>query len=386
VNALDVVILGVAAAAAVGGYRLGLVARASSWLGMLVGIALAARAVGPVAGAIEGASDARIVLTAAGLLLGGAFLGQALGLVVGGRIHYALPRGWPRDADRSAGAVMGAIGVAVAVWLLTPAMAQVPGDTARLARNSSIAGALADLLPPAPDALRELERLVGADLPDVLADLEPAPDLGAPPPTSGLSPEVQEQVAASTVQVEVRACGRVQEGSGAVLAPELVVTNAHVVAGAEELEVVRHPDGARLRGRLVAFDHRRDVAVLAVPGIDRPPLPLGDAGVGDVGAVFGHPGGGPLEVSPFLVGREGTATGRDIYGRERIERQILFLAAELRPGDSGGALVDPAGAAVGLAFAIAPDRPNQAYALTIEEVEAVLASGLGPTEPGPCLR
>jgi hypothetical protein len=385
-NLLDVAIVSVAIAAAVAGHRLGLVTRATSWLGMIVGIAVAARLVGPVARAIEGASDTRLLLTAAGLLLGGAFLGQALGLLIGSQLHYALPHGWPRDVDRSGGAVMGVLGVAVTVWLLTPAMAQVPGDMARLARTSTITRALADVLPSAPATLQDLERLVGADLPIVLADLEPAPDLGPPPASSGLSAAVQEAAAASTVKVEAAACGRLQDGSGAVVGRDLVVTNAHVVAGGDDIVVERHPDGAEVPAELVAFDPRRDLAVLSVPGLDRPPLSLGDAESGDVGAVFGHPGGGPLEVSPFEVGEEVTATGRDIYGTERTERQMLFLAAQLRPGDSGGALIDPAGAMVGIAFAIAPDDPNVAFALTVEEVRAVLDSPLAPTDSGPCLR
>jgi S1-C subfamily serine protease len=385
-NLLDLAILSMAVAAAVAGHRLGLVTRATSWLGMIVGIAVAARLVGPVARAIEGASDARMLLTATGLLLGGAFLGQALGLLIGSQLHYALPTGWPRDVDRSGGAVMGVLGVAVTVWLLTPAMAQVPGVTARLARTSVITRALADVLPPAPATLQDLERLVGADLPTVLADLEPAPDLGAPPASSGLSAEVQDRVATSTVKVEAAACGRLQDGSGAVVGPNLVVTNAHVVAGGDDIVVERHPDGAQVPAELVAFDPRRDLAVLSVPGLDRSPLPLGDTEAGDVGAVFGHPGGGPLEVSPYEVGEEVTATGRDIYGAERTERQMLFIAAELRPGDSGGALVDPAGSVVGVAFAIAPDDPDVAFALTIEEVRAVLEGPLRPTDSGPCLR
>ena len=385
-NLLDAVIVGVAVAAAVGGHRLGLVARATSWLGMIVGIALAARAVGPVVRSIEGAGDARLLLTATGLLLGGAFLGQALGLVIGGRLHYALPEGRTRDADRSAGAVMGVLGVAATVWLLTPSLAQVPGETSRLARTSTITRVLADLLPAAPNTLADLERLVGSDLPDVLADLEPAPDLGPPPPGSGLTADLQDQVAASTVKVEARACGRLQDGSGSVLGPDLVMTNAHVVAGAESVVVERHPDGEVIAAEVVAFEPDRDLAVLSAPGLGRPALPLGDAEEGAVGGVFGYPGGGALEVSPFQVGSERTATGRDIYGGERTERQILFLAAELRAGDSGGALVDPSGAVVGVAFAIAPDRPDVAYALTIEEVRAVLEGPLATTSPGPCLR
>ena len=65
------------------------------------------------------------------------------------------------------------------------------------------------------------------------------------------------------------ACGRLQEGSGAVLGDELVVTNAHVVAGADSVEVIRHPDGAEIEATVVAFDPSADLAVLDVPGIDR---------------------------------------------------------------------------------------------------------------------
>jgi S1-C subfamily serine protease len=385
-NALDVLILAAMIGAGVAGYRLGFVARATSWLGMTVGILIAARALGPVARAMEDAGDARILLTAFGLLLGGAFLGQAVGLLIGARLHYALPGGRARELDRSAGAVMGILGIVVAVWLLTPALARMPGRGARLARTSTITRVLADALPAAPDTWRELEQLVGTDFPSVFGPLEPAPDLGPPPEGSELTFEVQDAAAQSTVKVEAEACGRLQDGSGAVLGRDLIVTNAHVVAGAGDVVIERYPDGTILPATVVAFDPARDLAVLQVPGIDRAPLPLGDAGEGSVGAVFGHPGGGDLEPSPYAVGREVTATGRDIYDEHQTERQVLFLSSSLRPGDSGGALIDPTGAVTGVAFAIAPDDPNVAYALTIEEVRAVLEGPLAPTDAGPCLR
>jgi S1-C subfamily serine protease len=353
---------------------------------MIVGAGIGARVAEPVLEAMADATDPQRLLAGAGLLVGGALLGQAFGLVVGAQLHHSLPEGNARTADRSAGAVAGVLGVVVAVWLLAPAMARVPGTAARMARGSAIAGAVADALPAPPAALGAFEDLVGADLPDVLGAFQQAPELGPPPVASGLTEAVAEQVALSTVKVEAQACGRLQDGSGALLAADLVVTNAHVVAGAENVIVERHPDGAVLDATVVAFDAQRDLAVLAVPGIDRPALPLGDTSGGGTGAVFGHPGGGVLELSPFAVGEEVTATGRDIYGSAETRRQVLFLAAQLRPGDSGGALVDAAGAVVGVAFAIAPDDPDVAYALTIEEVQAVLGGPLQPTDAGPCLR
>jgi S1-C subfamily serine protease len=280
---------------------------------------------------------------------------------------------------------VGVVGVLVAVWLLAPTMARAEGTTARLARGSVIARSVAEALPSPPRQLRSLEDLVGADLPSFFGAFEQAPDLGPPPAASGLTPEIADRVAASTVKVEAGACGRLQDGSGSVLGDGLVVTNAHVVAGEDRVTVERHPDGEPFDATVVAFDPARDLAVLAVPGLERPALPLGDAVAGDVGAVFGHPGGGDLELSPYQVGREVTATGKDIYDGADTRRQVLVLASQLRPGDSGGVLVDAAGEAVGVAFAIAPDDPDVAYALTIEEVQAVLAGPLEPTSAGPCL-
>ncbi|MGH9137065.1 MAG: MarP family serine protease [Acidimicrobiales bacterium] len=388
-NSLDLVIVVVAVLAAWGGHRLGLVARFTSWLGMALGLLLAARMVPWLVRELEDTGDGRLFLVIAGLLIGAAFLGQAVGLVIGARLHYALPHGRAREADKVGGAALGVLGVIVAVWLITPVMASVSGSAAELARNSSVARTVGDVFPDPPRTWQDLQRLVSDYLPSVLDPLEPAPELGPPPAQSGLTDQLQQTVAQSTVKVEALACGRVQDGSGAVvLEPGLVVTNAHVVAGAQEVIVETYPDRQEFNAGVVGYDPARDVAVLQVPGLDRPPLPLAGASAeeGAVGAVFGYPGGGDLEVSAYQVGREVTATGRDIYGANRTERQVYFLAAELRPGDSGGALVDPTGTVVGTAFAIAPDDPGVAYALTVAEVQAVLNGPLAPRDAGPCLR
>src|SRR5207237_1813828 len=128
------------------------------------------------------------------------------------------------------------------------------------------------------------------------------------------------RAANSTVKVEAPACSRIQDGSGAVIADDLVVTNAHVVAGSKSPTVLRYPDGDALDATVVAFDPDRDVALLRVPGIDRPALPLGDSfGVGGVGAVVGHPYGGDLKLNPFKVGDDTTARGFDIYDQHRTD-------------------------------------------------------------------
>ncbi|MEA2497990.1 MAG: hypothetical protein QOH26_395, partial [Actinomycetota bacterium] len=164
---------------------------------------------------------------------------------------------------------------------------------------------------------------------------------------------------------------RIQEGSGFVVSEDVVVTNAHVVAGEDGVDVVR-PDGKRLRATVAVFNPQKDLAVLRVPKLGLPSLGREKADVGQTGAVFGHPGGqAEVRPAPARISDEVTAKGEDIYGHNTV-RQVYILAASLQPGDSGGALVDPNGKVVGVAFAIAPDRPGTAYALTGGELDLVV--------------
>jgi S1-C subfamily serine protease len=386
VNVFDIVLIVFAVSAAIGGYRLGFVARAASWLGLALGVIVGALLLPELLPQVQEASDATIALVAIGLLIGTALIGQALGLVLGSRLHAELPAGAVRRTDQVAGGFIGVVGLLVALWILLPTLAHVPGWTATQARGSVIAREVNEAFPDPPDTLEALRRIVGDDpFPQVFDGLRPAPDPGASPGSSGLSTELANQVARSTVKIEGVACSRVQEGSGFFVGDDLVVTNAHVVAG-EDGSTVELSDGVTLDAEVVAFDPDRDLAVLRTQGGGRPPLPLRDGAVGDTGGVFGRPGGGPLEISPFRVGEQITAVGRDIYDRGSTSREVLVLASELAPGDSGSALVDPQGQVIGVAFAVAPDKPGVAYARAIDELESVLAGDLSSErDTGGCL-
>jgi S1-C subfamily serine protease len=383
-NLLDLLIVALGVSAGIGGYRLGLIARALSWAGMTVGLIVTAHFLPNVIDAFDGPDPTGRLMIAVGVLLGGAFVGQAIGLVVGSKAHLAMPPG-SRPLDRAAGAVTGVLGVLVAVWLLVPAMGDVPGRIALEARTSKIARFLATTAPQPPDALRTLRNLVGeGQFPRVFSELQAAPDTGPPPASSGLSQQVLDAAVLSTVKVEGPACGRIQEGSGFVVQPGIVVTNAHVVAG-EDRTTLLERSGRRVSATVVAFDPDRDLAVLAAD-VRGAPLPIAGADIHDKGAVLGYPGGGPLVVSPFEVRDEVTAVGRDLYDSHDTRRKVLILASNLAPGDSGAALVDPAGEVVGVAFAIAPDRPGTSYALDVTELRAALSAPRGRPDTGPCLK
>ena len=167
-------------------------------------------------------------------------------------------------------------------------------------------------------------------------------------------------------------------------APGLVATNAHVVAGTTDVELVT-TDGDRVDAEVVAFDPRTDLALLSTR-LDRPVLGTGAGGVGDRGLVMGFPGGGPFRPSPFEVGESLDATGFDIDDRDEVRRDLVVLASDLEPGDSGSAVVRADGAVVAVAVAIAPDRPGVAYALDQAQLVDLLARPrAGEVGTGECI-
>ena len=384
---LDIALLVAIALAILGGYRLGLITRVVSWIGLAAGLALAVWLLPRFLDQLDSTNSGLLLVLSIGLLLVGATLGQAIGFVVGGRLTPRRRDGAFGAIDRVLGGMAGLVGVVIILWLVIPIFIASPGWLATQTSNSWIARTVENSLPPAPDAMQALRSVVGqGSFPDVFDALRPTPNLGAPPESTGLSLQVAARVARSVVKVEGPACNKLQDGSGFVIGDGLIVTNAHVVAGERSTNILRD-DGRRFDGTVIAFDPARDLAVVRVSGFDRPPLPLSIAkSEGTSGGVFGHPGGEPLRIAPFKVARLINATGRDIYGSSKTERKVLEVSATLRPGDSGSALVNQQGEVIGIAFAIARDTPNVAYALTPSEVQATLATtGTQTVSTGSCL-
>lgn len=321
--------------------------------------------------AVSALSDEPVsrLLLAGTVVVGTGMIGETVGLAVGGTLHRILPFGPIRSIDRAGGALAGALGVLAVVWLLVPALGQVPGDISRMTRESRVIDFIEGVWPDPPESVQRLRALISEGrFPEVFTGMVPGPETGPPPADVPLPPAVRDRVIASTVNVEARGCGGIQEGSGFVVEPGVVVTNAHVVAGTDEIEVLP-PGGPRVAARTFVFDDDRDLAVLRAPGLGAPPLGLGTGEVGEAVAIFGHPGGqDAVRAAPGTISERVVAQGRDIYGVDRVRRDIFVLAARLARGDSGAAVVEGTGDVVGVAFAIAPDRPGTAYALTTSEL------------------
>ncbi len=383
-NPLDVLVAVAAVSAVVAGWRMGFLTRVFGWVGAGLGLLAALVFIPRLVDRLD--TDSRAVLAIASVM--GALvlvtLGQGLGAALGARLRPGQDvRHW-RVADAAGGAALGVAVVVGIVWLLLPVLSSADGWAASLSRNSRVAGVINGLLPEPPPILDELERrLDEGDFPELFADLQPAPDLPPPPAGSTIDAATLEQLARGVVRIEGQACESIQTGSGFAIAPGLVVTNAHVVAGTDE-STLETPDGRRGTGRVVAFDPRVDLAVVATD-LPLEVLPTGEPEPGDTGLVLGFPGGGPFDPSPFRVGELLDALGFDIYDRDQVARSLVVLSAELEPGDSGSAVVRDDGRVVAVAVAIAPDRPGVAYALRVEDVLDDLSGVGGPVETGSCL-
>jgi S1-C subfamily serine protease len=369
---------------------MGFVRRATSWAGLAIGLSVGVLLVPDVADALRGSPPRTRLLASLAFVVVVAAVAQAVGAAIGSSLSTRLGRapGALRQGDQVAGGALGVAGILVLMWLLIPALANSPGWTARAVRDSAVARLIDRVAPAPPSESETLGRLVGdQSFPEVFDTLS-SPDAGTPP-ADGIPAAAATRVTKSTLLVDGQACDRIQEGTGFVAGPNLVVTNAHVVAGEHNTRVTTN-DGRRLDANVVAFDPNRDLAILRVPGLALPALELGEGHVDDRGALFGHPGGGPLRQAPVRIAEQIVARGTDITHDHPTERDVFVLAAVTAPGDSGGPIVDPEGRVLGVMFAYDISRQSTAYALTRTELDPVLGgvTATGTTAPvstGDCL-
>lgn len=371
---------------ALSGWRAGFVTRLAGWIGLLAGLGVSYWTVPLVLALVEDTGPATRLLLAAGTLAlsvaGVTLLLSNVGRSLGERIARTVLA----PLDRAAGSIAGVLVVAVLAWLVLPAAAALPDPFGRQASDAAASRVLATFSSPPPDITAALRELVAdGPLPSIIAELEPVRAAGPPPDDLAVPPEILERATTSTVRVTARGCGARFDGSGVAIAGGLVLTNAHVVAGSDTVDL-RRPDGVVRPGRVVAFDAARDLALVSVEDLGQAPLPLATADPRDEVAVIGYPGGqAQPRIAPARIQQRRSAVGRDIYGVEETEREVLFLSAALRRGDSGAPVIDPEGRVVGLVFAVSPDQPTSAYALDRSEVEAILAAPRVTGATGRCL-
>lgn len=353
------------------GWRQGAVAALLSILGVIaggvVGLELAPQAMDLVEG---GAARMAVGLS---VLVGLVVIGHTVGAVAGQSLRNRMHSPMVVGVDSGFGAVVQALMTLLVVWMISlPVATAMPGPTGDAIRGSRVLATVDEM---APDALaglpsRIVRRIDDSGVPAAIAPFEQRrPQNDAPADPSVVDPAVVEQVRPSVVRVlgEAPQCSRLLQGTGFVVAPDLVVTNAHVVAG---VDTVRLETVAGLVDAMVVhFDPLDDIAVLRSWNLPLDPLDWASAEgqVGDGAVVLGFPESGPFTATPARVDDRLLIRGPDIYAATRHDREAYVLRSDVRHGNSGGPLITGDGRALGVVFGAGVNDDQTGYALTAAE-------------------
>ena len=330
-----------------------------------------------------------LALGVAGILLSTGFM---LGMMLGGIVRAPLARTPLRGIDRLLGGAANLVGTAAVILLVSFGAQSLafPGITQTLA-SSQILRTIDEITPrPVATFLAQLRSTIVTDGVPRILDAVGIPQ--APPEIPSTAPQTEGVVAAQASVVRITAntpaCGTGSVGSGYVAAPDRIITNAHVVAGATEL-VVESPSALPRPGTVVHFDPGNDLAVIAVTSLAAAPVPHSSTTAPGAVAVFlGYPHGGPFSAQPAEVLSTELTTVADIYGTNPTPRPVTTIAAHVQQGNSGGPLLNSEGAVIGVIFAKSEGTANLGYAIAAETV-APLAARAGdlstPVTPGACI-
>ena len=380
---VDAVLILMVVAGGVAGFRQGLVAAGCSLLGAVV-CALGALALAPV---LIRDLEAGLARTAASMaiLVVGVLIGEFVGGWAGRTLSEQITWTPVRAVDRALGMAGQAVAVLALAWIVALPLASAPLPWLSSAiRNSTVLGAVNRVAPEGSQGITEQLRalLNSTGFPDILGPLGATPVVDVPAPDEALiSDPVVAAAAPSVLRVRAvsQSCGQGFTGTGFVIGPDHVLTNAHVVGGASAVGV--EVDGQLVTATVVDYDSEQDTAVLYVPELDLPALtfdPQTQPAESDA-IVLGYPLGGQFTVSAGRVRSVTELTGPDIYQSTTVQRQVYLLRALVRPGNSGGPVLDADGEVIGLVFGAAIDDPETGFALTAAEIADTVAAGLTDT-------
>ncbi|AUH67734.1 MarP family serine protease [Gordonia sp. PS3] len=378
---VDLVILVVALLAALSGYRQGAAASALAFFGVVLG-AVAGILLAPVV--IERFDDARLrLLIGVVLIVVFVIIGEVAGMVLGGAVRSSIHSPGLRRVDSWIGSVLQVIAIVIAAWLLAFPLRST--DEFRLSSAIDGSKVIQTVDKVAPQWVRDLpDEFTGlvdsSGLKEVIGPFGQTRVANVGPPDAALvdQPAVR-SAKRSVVKISgvARSCGQALEGSGFVVSPERVMTNAHVVAGTDTVSV-QTSAGGDYEATVVWFNPRNDVAVLDVPGLRAPALEFasGQAQTGDDAIALGYPENGPFTVTPLRVRNVVELNGPDIYQSPRqVQRQVYTVRGNIRSGNSGGPMISTDGKVLGVVFGAAEDpTEDTGFVLTAEQVQRDLAA------------
>lgn len=376
-NWVDLLVVLLAVLAAVSGARQGVVIALPAFLGVLLGAIAGVRLAPILVSKIT--SPATKVAFAVAILILLVALGETIGVWAGRNIKRRIRSPQLAWMDNTLGAILQGLVVFVVAWMIALPLStsqQLP-QIAQAVSNSTVLGAVNSVMPASAKALpADLRKLFDVpDLPDVVDPFSHTPITQVSPPDTALqTSQIVQDVRPSVVKIRgiAPSCSRALEGSGFVIAPQRVLTNAHVVAGTDQVSV--DVNGGELTAHVVFYDFNTDIAILDVPGLTAQPLQLDttEAQTGQDAIVLGYPLDGPYTASAARIREQMELPGPNIYDSQNVTRQVYTVFATVRSGNSGGPLIEPNGEVIGVVFGAAVNDSETGFALTASQVKSIL--------------
>jgi len=374
VNTVDWILLGALAGFAWAGWRQGFVAGVLSFAGFLGGgIAALLWLPSLIKSFVTDQTLSVIVLGVA--VLASAILGQVLFSILGRRLRDSLTWRPVKFVDSFAGSALNVLAFALVGWVIASVLVFMPNNSiAGQIGQSQVLSTLDAIVPnQARTLFKNVSTLVGqTGIPRIVSGFGQVPSTNVAEPESSISQSVFPVIETFTVRLtgDAQECNESVSGSGFYFAPGRLLTNAHVVAGAQDIQVRLAGFENSVPGQVIYFDPEKDVAVIATRELESriALFSRGKAEIGDNAAVAGYPGGGDLMVTPARISGILSARGENIYGDVEVERQVYSMRSNVIPGNSGGPLVNSDGQVLGLVFGSNTDS-DVGYALTNSELQ-----------------
>jgi S1-C subfamily serine protease len=392
VDWVDLLIIGLMLLAAVHGLRLGAIVQLLTFAGFILGFLLGTLVWVPLLG--TGHRDVtRSILLVVLVLLTACTLGLA-GRVLGTWSNVTVRRHHLGTVDAVLGVGVAVVAVLLSVWLVAAVFTSPNSRFTSLdaaVNRSDILHSIDNVLPQAPSIFNDLQTFLNNQgFPQVFSTLTPPSTPSVSTPSNAETRTLADPAIFSTVKILGTACNNEQEGSGFVVAPGLVATNAHVIAGEANGNTQVVVGNNSYAATAVLFDPSFDLAVLRTDAPLGPPLAISPSLVarGTQAALLGYPEDGPLTIDPAGVTEEITAIGKDIYNNGSVTRGVYALDANVEPGNSGGPLLGPGGQVIGIIFSRSTVYQAVGYALTSPGVLARVQQAehhRSAVSTGPCI-
>jgi len=378
------------------GFRRGILRTILSIIGLIVGGAAGAIATPSIQSLISNnAFGFKPTIGLTSIILG-ASLGMFLFGVLGSFLRVVLlPLPFMKTMDSLIGFGLAIVAVASISSTLSSAAQVIPNKTVNNLFSQSQLILQIDLYLPErfKDAAQKIQNVItDSPLPEVFKSLVESRITPTQLETDVAIPEIVTKSVASTVRIDgiAESCSAAMVGTGFIVSPERVITNAHVVAGVKEPVITLFNSQTQLGGRVIAIDRKKDIAIIFVPGLTGEKLTfIGPVTPNEIGFVVGYPNGGNLRTMPVSVTSEFESIGTDIDGNGETRREVIVFGGDVKPGNSGGPLLNDQGQVLGVVFAADAENKNTGYALAPSEVAKLVSetsSVMQAIETGECAK